>query len=110
MRRDDIFDANHLINGIVVTAVVGLALVPVPTVLAVAVLIALAFVCGRLGGRDAGYGSVAIGTFMFGYAITKPHFVWEIENDHDMVLLLVLFVGSLVAAEVGARRLLRLNR
>jgi K+-sensing histidine kinase KdpD len=110
VRRHDIFDANHLVNGIVVTAVVGLALVPVPTVLAVAVLVALAFACGRLGGRDAGLGSVAVGTFMFGYAITKPHFVWEIQNDHDVVLLLVLFVGSLVAAEAGARRLLRLHR
>jgi K+-sensing histidine kinase KdpD len=106
----DNFDANHLINGILITAAVGLALVPVPTVLAVAVLIALAYACGRLGGRDAGYGSVAVGTFMFGYAITEPHFVWEIENEHDVVLLLVLFVGSLVAAEVGARRLLRLHR
>ena len=110
MRRDDHFDANHLVNGILVTAAAGLALVPVPTVLAVAVLIALGFGCGRLGGRDAGYGSVAVGTFMFGYAITEPHFVWEIENDHDVALLLVLFVGSLVAAEAGARRLLRLHR
>ena len=103
MRRDDIFDANHLINGIVVTALVGLALVPVPTVLAVAVLVALAFACGRLGGRDAGFGSVAVGTFMFGYAITKPHFVWEIESGRDEVLLIVLFVASLVAAEIGTR-------
>ena len=107
MTRNDIFDANHLINGIVVTALVGLALVPVPTVLAVVVLVAVAYGCGRLGGRDAGLGSVAVGSFMFGWAITTPHFVWEIENEHDVVLLLALFVASVIASETGTRRLLR---
>jgi K+-sensing histidine kinase KdpD len=40
---------------------------------------------------------------MYGYAITKPHFVWEIESGRDEVLLIVLFVASLVVAEVGTR-------
>jgi K+-sensing histidine kinase KdpD len=97
------FNADHLLSGIVATTAVGLALVLVPSPVAVPVLVALAFACGRLGGRDAGLGSVATGSIMFGYAITTPHFVWEIENDHDIVLLLVLFVASVVASEVGVR-------
>jgi Domain of unknown function (DUF4118) len=105
--RDDLFDADHLMGGIFVTAAVGLALVLVPTGVAVPVLVAVAFACGRLGGRDAGLGSVAVGALLFGYAITQPHFVWEIESGVDQVLLVVLFVASLIAAELGARR--RLN-
>jgi K+-sensing histidine kinase KdpD len=105
---DDAFNADHLVSGIFVTAAVALALVFAPTGVAVPVLVALAFACGRLGGRDAGLGSVAVGSLLFGYAITEPHFVWEIESRTDQVLLIVLFVASLVASEVGAR--LRLAR
>jgi hypothetical protein len=100
---DDRFDADHLVSGIFVTAAVGLALVFVPTGVAVPVLVALAFACGRLGGRDAGLGSVATGSALFGYAITEPHFVWEISSRTDQILLVVLFVASFVAAEAGAR-------
>ncbi len=107
---DDGFDADHLVSGIFVTAAVGLALVFVPTGVAVPILVALAYVCGRLGGRDAGLGSVAVGSIMFGYAITEPHFEWAIESGRDEVLLVVLFVASLVASEVGARARLRVAR
>jgi K+-sensing histidine kinase KdpD len=100
---EELFDGGSLVTAIVVTAAVGLALVLVPSLVAVPVLVALAFACGRLGGRDAGIGSVSAGAFMFGYAITEPHFVWEIENRRDDVLVIVLFVASLVASEVGAR-------
>ena len=100
---DELFDGGSLATAIVVTAAVGLALVLVPTLVAVPVLVALAFACGRLGGRDAGIGSVSAGAFMFGYAITKPHFVWEIESPRDDTLLIVLFIASLLASEVGAR-------
>ena len=100
---DDVFDANGLITALVVTALVGLALVLVPTLVAVPVLVAVAFACGRLGGRDAGYGSISAGAFMFGYAITEPHFVWEIQSQRDVVLLIVLVIASLAASEVGAR-------
>ena len=99
----DRFDADHLMSGIVVTVAVALALVLAPSPVAVPVLVALAFACGRLGGRDAGIGSAAAGTFMFGWAITEPHFVWEIDSGRDEVLLIVLFVASLVAAEIGTR-------
>jgi K+-sensing histidine kinase KdpD len=105
--RDDPFDANHLVNGLVVTALVGLGLVLTPTFVAVPVLVALAFACGRLGGRDAGIASVAVGALMYGYAITEPHFHWSIENDRDVVLLFVLFFASIAAAEIGARLRLR---
>jgi K+-sensing histidine kinase KdpD len=44
-----------------------------------------------------------VGCLMYGYAITKPHFVWEIDSGRDEVLLIVLFVASLVAAEIGTR-------
>jgi K+-sensing histidine kinase KdpD len=108
--RDDLFDADHLMAGIFVTAAVGLALVLVPTGVAVPVLVAVAFACGRLGGRDAGLGSVAVGALLFGYAITQPHFVWEIESGVDQVLLVVLFVASLIASELGARRRLHALR
>jgi len=101
--RDDPFDANHLFNGLVVTGLVGLGLVLTPTLVAVPVLVALAFACGRIGGRDAGIASVAVGSLMYGYAITEPHFRWAIENDRDVVLLFVLFFASLAAAEIGTR-------
>lgn len=102
-RAPDPFNADHLMSGIVATLAVALALVLTPTSVAVPVLVALAFACGRLGGRDAGLGSVATGSLMFGWAITVPHFVWEIRNDRDAVLLFVLFFTSLAAAEVGTR-------
>jgi K+-sensing histidine kinase KdpD len=108
--RDDLFDADHLMSGVFVTAAVALALVLVPTGVAVPVLVAVAFGCGRLGGRDAGLGSVAVGSLLFGYAITEPHFVWEIESRTDQLLLVVLFAGSLIAAEMGARRRLQALR
>lgn len=104
---EDPFDVNHMVNGLVATAVVSLGLVLTPTFVAVPVLVLLAFVCARLGGRDGGIASVAVGSLMFGFAITKPHFKWTIENDRDVVLLFVLFVASLAAAEVGARLRLR---
>jgi K+-sensing histidine kinase KdpD len=97
-------DFDHLLSAVLATVAVGLALVLVPTWLAVPVLVAIAYACGRLGGRDAGLGSVAAGSMMFGYAITEPHFVWEIENAHDVVLLIVLFVASLIISEVGVRQ------
>jgi K+-sensing histidine kinase KdpD len=106
----DRFDADHLMSGIVVTVAVALALVLAPSPVAVPVLVALAFACGRLGGRDAGIGSAAAGTFMFGWAITKPHFVWERANGRDEVLLVVLLVAAVVASEVGARLRLRALR
>jgi K+-sensing histidine kinase KdpD len=96
------FDGDHLLTATVVTGLVGLGLVWVPTPIAVPVLV-VAFLCGRLGGRDAGLGSVAVGCLMYGYAITEPHFVWEIESGRDEMLLVVLFVASLVAAEIGTR-------
>ena len=107
---EDRFDSDHLMSGILVTLAVGLALVFVPTGVAVPVLVALAFACGRLAGRDAGLGSVSTGSALFGYAITEPHFVWEIANRTDQVLLVVLFVASFAAAEVGARARLRAVR
>ena len=67
---DDLFNASSMFSALVVTTLVGLALVLVPTLVAVPVLVAVAFACGRLGGRDAGFGSVSAGAFMFGYAIT----------------------------------------
>jgi K+-sensing histidine kinase KdpD len=100
---DELFDLSGLITAVVVTVLVGLGLVLVPSGIAVPVLMVLAFACGRLGGRDAGLGCVSAGALMFGYAITEPHFVWEIDSDHDVVLLIVLFVASLVASETGAR-------
>ncbi len=104
---DDLFDAGNLLNGSLVTVAVGLGLVLAPSPVAVPVLVALAFACARTGGRDVGLGSVLAGSLMFGYAITEPHFVWAIENSHDIVLLIVLFFGSLAASETGARRRLR---
>jgi K+-sensing histidine kinase KdpD len=100
---DDLFDASSMFSALVVTTLVGLALVLVPTLVAVPVLVAVAFACGRLGGRDAGFGSVSAGAFMFGYAITEPHFVWEIESRRDVVLLIVLFIASMAASAIGAR-------
>ena len=100
---EDIFNASGMVSAIVVTALIGLALVLVPSGIAVVVLVLVAFACSRLGGRDAGFGSISAGAFMFGYAITEPHFVWEIESSHDVVLLIVLFVASLAASEIGAR-------
>jgi K+-sensing histidine kinase KdpD len=97
------FDADHLVTAALATGLVGLGLVWVPTPIAVPVLVAVAFLSGRMGGRDAGLGSVAVGCLMYGYAITVPHFVWEIDSGRDEVLLIVLFMASLVAAEVGTR-------
>jgi K+-sensing histidine kinase KdpD len=97
------FDADHLLSAALATGLVGLGLVWVPTPIAVPVLVVVAFLCGRIGGRDAGLGSVAVGCIMYGYAITEPHFVWEIESGRDEVLLIVLFVASLAAAETGTR-------
>jgi K+-sensing histidine kinase KdpD len=105
--QDDPFDANHLMNGLLVTGLVSLGLVFTPTFVAVPVLVALAFACGRIGGRDAGNASVAVGSLMYGYAITEPHFRWAIDNDHDVVLLVVLFAASMATAELGARLRLR---
>jgi K+-sensing histidine kinase KdpD len=96
-------DVDHLFSAILVTGLVALALVLVPTGVAVPVLVALVFLCARLGGRDAGLGSVATASLMFGYAITEPHFVWEIANGRDVVLLIVLFFTSLAASEIGTR-------
>jgi K+-sensing histidine kinase KdpD len=96
-------DADHLLSAALATGLVGLGLVWVPTLIAVPVLVVVAFLSGRLGGRDAGLGSVAVGCLMYGYAITEPHFVWEIDSGRDEVLLIVLFVASLVAAEIGTR-------
>jgi len=96
-------DADHLLSAALVAGLVGLGVVWVPTPSAVPVLVVVAFPCGRTGGRDAGRGSVAVGSLMYGYAITEPHFVWEIDSGRDEVLLIVLFVASLVAAEIGTR-------
>ena len=106
----DRFDADHLMSGIVLTVAAGLALVLVPSPVAVPVLVGLAYACGRLGGRDAGVGSAATGSFMFGFAITEPHFVWEMANGHDQVLFVVLIVAAFAAAEVGARLRLSARR
>jgi K+-sensing histidine kinase KdpD len=106
----DRFDADHLMSGIVVTVAVALVLVLAPSPVSVPVLVALAFVCGRLGGRDAGIGSAAAGTFMFGWAITEPHFVWEMTNGHDQVLFVLLVVAAFAASEVGARLRLQVLR
>jgi K+-sensing histidine kinase KdpD len=97
------FDADHLLSAALATGLVGLGLVWVPTPIAVPVLVAVAFLSGRMGGRDAGLGSVAVGCLLYGYAITEPHFVWEIDSGRDEVLLIVLFVASLAAAEIGTR-------
>jgi K+-sensing histidine kinase KdpD len=97
------FDADNLVSAALATGLVGLGLVWVPTPIAVPVLVVVAFLSGRMGGRDAGLGSVAVGCLMYGYAITEPHFVWEIDSGRDEALLVVLFVASLVAAEVGTR-------
>jgi K+-sensing histidine kinase KdpD len=100
----DVPEAPHLLAGVAVTGAVSLALVLAPTTVAVPVLIALAFASGRLGGLEAGLGSVSVAGFMFGWAITEPHFVWEIQSGRDQVLLIVLFAASLVVALVGARQ------
>jgi len=100
---EDPFSAGGLFNGMLVTALVGLCLVLTPTFVAVPVLMVLAFLCGRVSGRDAAIGSIAVGAFMFGYAITEPHFEWEIQNSHDIALYGVLVAGSLAASEVGVR-------
>jgi K+-sensing histidine kinase KdpD len=99
----DSFEADHLLNAIVATLAVSFGLVFVPTPVAVPALVVLAFFCGRLGGRDGGLGSVVTGSLMYGWAITEPHFRWEIRNDRDVVLLFVLFFGSLLASEIGTR-------
>ena len=99
----DRFDADHLLSGVALTVAAGLALVLAPSPVAVPVLASLAYACGRLGGRDAGIGSAAAGAFMYGWAITEPHFVWEMQNHHDQVLFVVLVVAAFVASEVGAR-------
>ena len=96
-------DADHLLSAALATGLVGLGFVWVPTLIAVPVLVVVSFLSGRLGGRDAGLGSVAVGCLMYGYAITEPHFVWEIDSGRDEALLIVLFVASLVAAEIGTR-------
>jgi K+-sensing histidine kinase KdpD len=102
-RGDDPFSSEHLLNAIVVSSVVALALVVAPTWLAVIVLVAVAFLCARLGGRDGGLGSVAAGTFMYFFAITEPHFQLRITHDRDVVLLIVLFIASNVSSELGVR-------
>lgn len=101
--RPDTFSTGHLAAGAVVTVIIAVPLAFVSTTIGVVVLIALAFVCARLGGRDAGLGSVGAGTFMFFWAATEPHFQLEIANSHDVVLLIVSFAGSLVAQEIGTR-------
>lgn len=103
----DRFDADHLLSGVALTVAAGLTLALVPSPVAVPVLVCLAYACGRLGGRDAGIGSAAAGAFMYGWAITEPHFVWEMANHHDQVLFVVLVVLAFVASEVGARARLR---
>jgi len=102
-READLFEGQHLVGGIVVTAAVSLGLVPLSTGVAVVVLPVVAWACARLGGLDAGLGSVSVGGFMFGWAITRPHFVWEIESGVDQVLLLVLFASSIAAVVWGVR-------
>jgi hypothetical protein len=102
-RTDDSFNTDHLVGAAVVTAAVAVPLAFISTTVGVVVLIALAYVCARLGGRDAGLGSVGAGTFMFFWAATEPHFRLEIANTRDVVLLVVCFLGSLVAQEVGTR-------
>src|SRR5262245_9802783 len=100
---DERFNGSSLFSALVVTALVGLALVLVPTLVAVSVLVVVAFACGRLGGRGGGLRAVAAGALMLGSAITEPHFGRDIESRRDVVLLIVLFVASLVASEIGAR-------
>ena len=107
---DDPFNGDHLVNGIAATTAVGLALVLLPAPVALPVLVVLAFACGRLGGRDGGLGSVVAGSLMFGYAITEPHFVWEIESGRDIVLLVTLFLASMAASELGVRLRIRARR
>ena len=51
----DRFDADRLMSGIVATVAVALALVLAPSPVAVPILVALAFACGRLGGRERGH-------------------------------------------------------
>lgn len=99
----ELFEAPHLASGIVVTALVSLALVLAPTGVAVVVLPALAWACARAGGIDAGLGSMSTGGFMFGWAITEPHFVWEIQSGTDQALLLVMFAASAAAVALGTR-------
>lgn len=102
-RRKDEFNVNHLINGAVLSAIVAVPLAFISTTIGVVVLIGLAFVCGWFGGRDAGVGSAGAGTFMFFFAATEPHFQLEIQNERDQVLIVVCFVGSLLAQEIGVR-------
>ena len=40
---------------------------------------------------------------MFFWADTKPHFEFEITSSRDVVLLIICFLGSLVAQEIGTR-------
>ena len=105
---DEPVEARILLDAAVATTVVGLALVVAPTSVAVPVLVALAALCALGGGREAGLVATSVSCFLFGYAITEPHFEWEITDRPDEVLLIVLFVASLVVIEVGAR--LRLHR
>src|SRR5829696_3495889 len=101
---DEPVEARILLNAAVATTVVGFALVAAPTSVAVPVLVALAALCALGAGREAGLVATSVSCFLFGYAITEPHFEWEITDRPDEVL----FVASLVVTEVGAR--LRLHR
>lgn len=101
--RPDPFSAHHLVNAAVIATIVAVPLAFVATTIGAVVLIALAFVCARVAGRDAGLGSAGAGTFMFFWAATTPHFQLEIDNTRDVVLLVICFVGSLLAQEIGTR-------
>ncbi len=102
-QSNDTFSADHLVSGAVLSTIVAVPLAFISTTIGVVVLIGLAFACARVGGRDAGLGSVGAGTFMFFWAATKPHFQFEIASARDVVLLIVCFVGSLIAQEIGTR-------
>ena len=102
-RAEDSFDADRLVGAAIVTTLVAVPLAFISTTIGVVVVVCLAFVCARVGGRDAGLGSAGAGTFMFFWAATKPHFQFEIASSRDVVLLIVCFFGSLLAQEMGTR-------
>ena len=97
---DDPFEASSLITALLVTALIGLALVLVPTLVAVPVLVAVAL---RAGGWGAGIPVAGRSRPVrpCGYAITEPHCDWEIQSQRDVVLLIVL--SRRIAGGLGDR-------
>ena len=104
---EELFDGGSLATAIVVTVAVGLALVLVPTLVAVPVLVS------RWPSPVAAWAGVTPGSGRCRPAPSCSAAITDRASSGrssacDDVLVIVLFVASLVASEVGAR--LRGNR